>query len=329
MSIPNTNEEDRTDGKMSTPNITNEENLGDGNNPNAGIAEEDLMDECPICMEEITTDQPSFKCTCPYLYHEECIIEWLKDKPARERKCMICHKLTPWGLRKARNNGRSLITGASKRLVREHGPLRDDLRGARTAEICAAYLRTLHPTVWYPDLNAQQKLELLEFHRGRSLFDRMGWRYRDRGSDLLKEIPNEFRAPFEHLIEDTTISHVEFRDGNSVVVTRLITEELLSRIRVLSTFGVRRISVRDYENFYELMKHAWFLLSWIVDTYDILDSTVTWPSPDCHVEVSPATLSPFRRVEDDLDWDFRVALHDAINEVRDTSGMRWHPRFLP
>lgn len=43
---------------------------------------------CPICCTEFSTGETAVALSCKHLYHEECIMEWLKA----ENTCPICKK---------------------------------------------------------------------------------------------------------------------------------------------------------------------------------------------------------------------------------------------
>ena len=47
---------------------------------------EETMSSCPICLEDYEIEMILNKLQCNHIYHQECIIEWLK----RDKTCPIC-----------------------------------------------------------------------------------------------------------------------------------------------------------------------------------------------------------------------------------------------
>ena len=51
-------------------------------------SENDLLEDCSICLNNLSKNQKIIKLNCNHLYHKECIINWFKKD--NENTCPLC-----------------------------------------------------------------------------------------------------------------------------------------------------------------------------------------------------------------------------------------------
>lgn len=191
--------------------------------------------KCAFCREDLNPVEPiETDNNCGRAFHNEFVQPWEQGKLPGERACPSCHAgltLNPMFL----DSNASVITKQSHKICKPCRTL-DEFGGVEVDEELATILERVRPGISYEGLSAVQRLELMEYRCGRSIYN-MPKRL-PSSRNKFKTIPAQYRSNFADVFYDSSVVRIttirrlgSISPDDPVILYHKISPQLIARLQ--------------------------------------------------------------------------------------------------